>query len=317
MGAYHTPVLLNETIEGLNVQPGGRYIDCTVGEGGHSAAILDKSSPGGQLLGFDADPQAIKTARTALREYGKSVLLVNENFNHLEEIAAEHHFQPVHGILFDLGISSAQLAHEARGFSFSTDAPLDMRMSPEQDLTAAQIVNDYSESDLAKIIWDYGEERRSRKIARFIVENRPLKSTTELARIVTKAVNGERGRIHPATRTFQALRIAVNQELENLRFALQQAVNLLGKGGRLVVISFHSLEDRLVKELITRESRGCICPPQTPVCTCEHVPRLRPVNKKVITPKADEIALNPRSRSAKMRVAERIGQSEQKGGEMI
>ncbi len=317
MGAYHTPVLLNETIEGLNVQPGGRYIDCTVGEGGHSAAILDKSSPGGQLLGFDADPQAIKTARTALREYGKSVLLVNENFNHLEEIAAEHHFQPVHGILFDLGISSAQLAHEARGFSFSTDAPLDMRMSPEQDLTAAQIVNDYSESDLAKIIWDYGEERRSRKIARFIVENRPLKSTTELARIVTKAVNGERGRIHPATRTFQALRIAVNQELENLRFALQQAVNLLGKGGRLVVISFHSLEDRLVKELISRESRGCICPPQTPVCTCEHVPRLRPVNKKVITPKADEIALNPRSRSAKMRVAERIGQSEQKGGEMI
>jgi 16S rRNA (cytosine1402-N4)-methyltransferase len=307
---HHTPVMLKETLEALVVQPGGRYVDCTVGEGGHSAAILAQSSPGGQLLGFDADPQAIRTAQIALREYGKSVLLVNENFNRLEEIATKHNFSPVHGILFDLGMSSLQLAQEGRGFSFQEDAPLDMRFSPDQDLTAAQIVNDLSEGELAMLIWNYGEEPRSRKIAKRIVENRPVKTTLELAEIVTKAVNGERGRIHPATRTFQALRIAVNREIENLRSALEQAVNILGIGGRLVVISFHSLEDRPVKEFLGREAKGCICPPETPLCICGHTPRIRLVSKGVIKPLADEIEANPRSRSAKMRVAERIGQLE-------
>jgi len=308
MEQYHVPVMLKETIEALQVQPGGRYIDCTVGQGGHAAAILEWSSPGGQLLGLDADPQAIKTAQFTLREYGKSMLLINENFGRLEKVASEHHFRPVHGVLFDLGVSSLQLVDEERGFSFQRDGPLDMRFDPDQELTAAEIVNDFPEDDLAKLIWSYGEERRSRRIARRIVESRPVTTTLELAGIVAKAVNGEKGRIHPATRTFQALRIAVNREVENLILALEQAVNLLGFGGRLVVISFHSLEDRAVKELLSREARRCICPPETPVCTCRHTPRLRLVSKGVIRPTVDEIEANPRSRSAKLRVAERIGQ---------
>ncbi|MCL0078326.1 16S rRNA (cytosine(1402)-N(4))-methyltransferase RsmH [Dehalococcoidia bacterium] len=308
MEQWHQPVMLKETVEALQVQPGGRYIDCTVGQGGHAAAILEWSSPGGQLLGLDADPQAIKTAQFTLREYGKSVLLINENFGRLEKVASEHNFRPVHGVLFDLGLSSLQLVDEERGFSFRRDGPLDMRFGPDQELTAAEIVNDFPEDELARLIWSYGEERRSRRIARCIVESRPVTTTLELAGIVAKAVNGERGRIHPATRTFQALRIAVNREMENLMLALEQAVNLLGFGGRLVVISFHSLEDRPVKELLSREARRCICPPETPVCTCRHTPRLRLVSKGIIRPTVEEIEANPRSRSAKLRVAERIGQ---------
>lgn len=300
--------MLKETIEALRVQPGGRYIDCTVGQGGHAAAILERSSPGGQLLGLDADPQAIKTVQFTLRKYGKSVLLINENFNRLEKVASEHNFRPVHGVLFDLGLSSLQLAGEERGFSFRRNGPLDMRFGPDQELTAAEIVNDFPEDELAKLIWRYGEERRSRRIARCIVESRPVKTTLELARIVAKAVNGERGRIHPATRTFQALRIAVNREVENLVLALEQAVDLLGFGGRLVVISYHSLEDRPVKELLSREARGCICPPEASECICKHTPRLRLVSKGVIRPTAHEIEANPRSRSAKLRVAECVGQ---------
>ncbi len=306
MDQFHVPVMLKETLAALRVQPGGRYVDCTVGQGGHAAAILEGSSPGGQLLGFDADPQAIKVAQFTLQEYGKSVLLINDNFSRLEKVSSEHNFRPVHGVLFDLGVCSLQLAEEGRGFSFRLDGPLDMRFAPDQELTAAEIVNDFPEDDLAKLIWSYGEERRSRRIARGIVASRPVKTTLELAGIVAKAVNGERGRIHPATRTFQALRIAVNREVENLILALKQAVNLLGCGGRLVVISFHSLEDRPVKELMRREASGCICPPETPVCICTHTPRLRLVSKGIVRPTADEIEANPRSRSAKLRVAERI-----------
>lgn len=302
----HDPVLVAESIHALNVQPGGRYIDCTVGGGGHARAIMEASSPGGQLLGIDADPRAIEAARKSLEPYGRSVLLVNENFRHLEEVASRCHFRPVHGVLFDLGMSSLQLAEEGRGFSFQSDAPLDMRFSPEQEVTAAEIVNELPESALAELIWIYGEEPKSRRIARQIVAHRPLRSTLELARVISGAVNGERGRIHPATRTFQALRMAVNKEIENLREALEQAVRVLGVGGRLVVISFHSLEDRLVKEFFSRESRRCVCPPEVPVCTCNHVPRLRSVIKGVVRPSAEEIDRNPRSRSARMRVAERI-----------
>lgn len=306
MKQHHIPVLLHETIEALALQPRGRYIDCTVGEGGHSAAIIEGSSPGGQLLGFDADPQAIQTAQTRLSDYGKSVLLFNENFSHLEEIASANNFRPVQGILFDLGMSSLQLSDESRGFSFQKDAPLDMRFSRTQRLTASEIVNHYPEKDLATLIWSYGEEPRSRRIAKYIVNNRPLKTTLELAQIVIKAVNGKRGKTHPATRTFQALRIAVNREIENLKLALEQSIRLLGFGGRLVVISFHSIEDRPVKEFMNRESRGCICPSETPECTCAHIPHLRLVNKKAIKPTAEEVRANPRSRSAKLRVAERI-----------
>ena len=306
MELYHQSVLLEEAIQALQVQPGGRYIDCTVGAGGHSSAIMESSDPGGQLIGFDADPQSILAAQFALKKYGRSVLLVNENFNCIEEVCTYYNFRPVHGVMFDLGMSSLQLSSHGRGFSFQHDAPLDMRFSPDQELTADQIINDLSESELATLIWNYGEERKSRKIAKRIIENRPLRTTKELARVVSKAVNGERGKIHPATKTFQALRMAVNREIDNLRTALEQAVNLLGFGGRLAVISFHSLEDRQVKEFMVRESKSCICPPETPVCTCKHTPRLRLVSKGVIKPTAEEISINPRSRSAKMRVVERI-----------
>ncbi len=298
--------MLEEAIDALQVEPGGRYVDCTIGEGGHSAEILAKSFPGGQLLGIDADPQAIKTARSRLKKFDKSILLINENFNMLEKICTQYSFRPVHGILFDLGMSSSQLDEGWRGFSFQKEAPLDMRFSPDQQISAADIVNDYPENELAMIIWKYGEEPRSRRIARSIVRNRPLKTTSELARVITREINGERKRIHPATRTFQALRIAVNQEIDNLRLAMDQAVNILGINGRLVIISFHSLEDRAVKEFFNLEARQCICPPETPVCRCGHQPRLRIINRKVIKPSLREIEMNPRSRSARMRVAERI-----------
>lgn len=306
MKYHHIPVMLDQAIEALKVVPGGRYIDCTVGEGGHSQAILERSMPGGQLLGFDADPQAIQAARSKLYRFGKSVLLINDNFVNLKAVCLQYNFRPVHGILFDLGMSSAQLDKAEGGFSFQKEAPLDMRFSPDQKLSAAEIVNDYSENDLAMIIWKYGEEPKSRRIARDIVRNRPLKTTLELARVIAKAVNVERKKIHPATRVFQALRIAVNQEIENVTAALEQAVEILGINGRLVVISFHSLEDRAVKEFFKLESTECICPPQTPECSCDHIPRLRIINKKVMKPSSTEITSNPRSRSARMRIAEKI-----------
>jgi 16S rRNA (cytosine1402-N4)-methyltransferase len=301
----HIPVLLDEVIDALQVQPGGRYIDCTVGEGGHATAILEKSSPGGMLLGIDADSQAIAVAKERLLPYGRAALLINENFTNLAAICSRLDFHPVHGILFDLGLSSLQLANTSRGFSFQFDAPLDMRFNPAQELTAAAIVNTFPEQDLATIIKTYGEERNSRQIAKLIVASRPLNTTLELAAVVRRAI-GIRRRIHPATRTFQALRIVVNQELEHLKVALEQSVNLLGFGGRVVVISYHSLEDRLVKEYLRKESQDCICPPQTPVCVCGHKASLKLIAKKAIVPLPSEIAANPRSRSAKMRVAERI-----------
>jgi 16S rRNA (cytosine1402-N4)-methyltransferase len=302
----HEPVLLEESIKALQIQRGGRYIDCTVNGGGHAAAILEESAPGGQLLGIDADPEAIKVAKERFKSYGNNVILVNENFRYLESICNRYSFRPVNGIIFDLGMSSLQLEASGRGFSFQQDSPLDMRFSPRQSLTAADIVNTYSEHELARILQRYGEEYRGRQIAARIVERRPLRSTLELSRVVEDAVGGGRGRIHPATKTFQALRIVVNEELESLQLALGQALNLLGSGGRVVVISFHSLEDRLVKELLRRESQGCLCPPSVPVCVCGHKPKLRIVTKKAVRPSPGEMQANPRSRSAKMRVGERI-----------
>jgi len=305
LSGSHVPVMLRETIDALAVQPGGRYIDCTLGGGSHAAAILERSSPGGQLLGIDADPRAIEVAGARLEAYRDSVLLVNENFADLQAICIKYDFFPVHGILFDLGLSSLQLNGDGRGFSFQHNAPLDMRLSPGQEVTAADIINTYSEAELAHLIRVYGEEGYSRRIAHHIVKERPIKTTLKLARTVERAV-GRRGRIHPATKTFQALRIAVNRELEHLEDALKQAINLLGFEGRLVVISYHSLEDRIVKRFMQQEARDCICPPSTPVCVCGHKARLRLVSRKVITPSESEVQQNPRSRSAKLRVAERI-----------
>lgn len=302
----HKPVLLSEAVEVLHAQPGKRYVDCTLGSGGHAAAILAKIMPDGQLLGIDADPEAIETSKTRLANYTKSTILINDNFANLESICRESDFLPVHGILFDLGLSSTQLEVSERGFSFQNDGPLDMRFSPAQELTAADIINILPEDKLSQLIKTYGEERHSRWIARHIIESRPINSTLQLVSIVEKAIGSHRGKIHPATRTFMALRIAVNRELENLVTALKQTIVCLKHQGRLVVISYHSLEDRIVKQFMQRESKGCLCPPETPVCQCGHVPSLKIISKKVITPSLTEIKSNPRSRSAKLRVAERL-----------
>ncbi len=309
--ATHIPVLLNEAIEALAVQPGGRYIDCTLGAGGHAVAILERSSPGGQLLGIDADPRAIKIATPRLEAYKDSTLLINENFVNLQAICLKYDFLPVHGILFDLGLSSLQLNNNNRGFSFKHDTPLDMRFSPSQEVTAADIINTFPENKLARLIKAYGEEGYSRQIAHHIIQERPIKTALHLAQVIEQTIGSRRGKIHPATRTFQALRIAVNRELEHLEAGLKQAINLLGFEGRLVVISYHSLEDRIVKQLMQQESRGCICLPNTPACICGHTARLKLISKKVITPATTEVQLNPRSRSAKLRAAEHITTQEE------
>lgn len=302
----HIPVLLSEAAEGLQAQPGECFVDCTVGLGGHAATMLEKISPSGRLLGIDADSEAIKTAQTKLIDYGKAVTLVNDNFVNLEAICVEYHFYPVDGILFDLGVSSLQLDTAQRGFSFQSEAALDMRFNSRQRLTAADIVNTFSETELIHIIKEYGEERHSRRLARHIVQSRPITTTSELVRVVKQVLGGKHAKIHPATRTFMALRIAVNSELQNLKSALQQAIKLLRPGGRLVVISYHSLEDRIVKEFMQREASSCICPPGTVICCCGHIPTLKLISRKVIKPSPLEVESNPRSRSAKLRIAERL-----------
>ncbi len=304
----HVPVLLDEVTAGLQPRSGGRFIDCTVGLGGHAAAILERISPSGRFLGIDADPDAIKISEDKLSDYGEAVTLVNDNFVNLEAIWKEYQFHPVDGILFDLGVSSLQLDTAERGFSFHLDAPLDMRFNSEQGLTASDVINRFSEQELAKLIERYGEERHSRRIARHIVQNRPITTTRELAQLVEQALaaSTHRGRIHPATRTFMALRIAVNNELQNLELALKQTPNLLRSGGRLAVISYHSLEDRIVKQFMRYAASRCVCPPGTVVCRCGHVPTLALISRKVIRPTSLEIESNPRSRSARLRIAERL-----------
>jgi len=302
----HVPVLLDEVIAGLQARRGGYFVDCTVGLGGHAAAILEIISPSGKLLGIDADPEAIKISQDKLSDYGEAVTLVNDNFVNLEAIYRRYHFHPVDGILFDLGVSSLQLDTAERGFSFHLDAPLNMRFDSEPGLTASDIVNSFSEQELAKLIEKYGEERHSRRIARHIVQNRPIATTVELAHLVEQALGGKRAKIHPATRTFMALRIAVNNELQNLELALKQTIDLLRPGGRLTVISYHSLEDRIVKQFMRDAASSCLCPPGTVICRCGHTPTLKLISRKVIKPTSLEIESNPRSRSAKLRIAERL-----------
>jgi 16S rRNA (cytosine1402-N4)-methyltransferase len=303
----HEPVMLREVIAALAVRPGGRYLDCTVDGGGHAEAILALASPGGSLLGLDADPEVAALARERLARFGDDVAIVQANFRDLDAVARERSFAPVNGILFDLGLSSHQLASSTRGFSFRIEAPLDMRFGPGPETTASYWVNEVREEELANLIWQFGEERQSRRIANVIVNRRPLRTTLDLAKAVEQAVGRKPGsQSHPATKTFQALRIAVNQELASLIEALPRALGLLGFGSRLVVISYHSLEDRIVKQFIARETRDCICPPQQPVCTCGHKTTLKAVSRGALTPSQEEVRANPRSRSAKLRVAERV-----------
>jgi 16S rRNA (cytosine1402-N4)-methyltransferase len=303
----HEPVMLREVLAALDVRPGGRYVDCTLDGGGHAEAIMDVATPGGTLLGIDEDFDVMSMARERLSRFGDNVAYVQGNFRNVDSICRERGFAPVNGILFDLGLSSHQLASDARGFSFRTESPLDMRFGPQVETTAAYWVNEVGEEELADLIWRFGEERQSRRIARAIVNGRPMRTTTDLAKAVEQAVGRRPGsQIHPATKTFQALRIAVNQELASLAEALPRAHGLLGFGSRLVVISYHSLEDRIVKQFIARESRDCICPPSQPVCTCGHKATLRPITRGALMPSQEEIATNPRSRSARLRAAERL-----------
>ena len=305
--AVHKPVMLREVIAGLNVRPGGRYVDGTVGAGGHAAAIMDAAEPGGTLVGMDKDPEALERASTQLARFGPDVRLVQGDYARMGEVCRKLDFVPVHGVLLDLGLSSIQLDQSERGFSFRREAPLDMRFDPSQELTAEEVINEYSERDLIDIIQRFGEEPRARSIAKRIIRRRPLRTTTDLAKVVEEAVGGRvRRQSHPATRTFQALRIAVNQELLSLADALPEAYGLLGDLGRLVVLSYHSLEDRIVKTFFQRESRDCICPPKQPVCTCGHKAGLRQVSRGAVRPSPEETADNPRSRSARLRVAERL-----------
>ena len=303
---YHQPVLLIESIHLLNIHPGGMYVDCTIGEGGHATAILQQATPGGRLLGIDLDPETVQQAQHRLKSHQETLTLVQGNYASLVELAAKVGISQAHGVLIDLGLSSRQLEASGRGFTFQRDEPLDMRYDPNEELTAAMVVNEYAVEKLARLIQLYGEERRAWAIARAIASRRPLHSTRELANLVAEMNRRTRERIHPATRTFQALRIEVNQELENLEEGLTGAIELLKPGGRLVVISYHSLEDRIVKSTLGTEAKGCLCPPKSPTCICGHIARLKLVSRKVVRPSPQEVLANARSRGARMRVAERL-----------
>ena len=304
MNSQHVSVLLQETLQALAIRPGGHFIDGTLGAGGHAAAILQASSPDGALLALDADPAALARSRERLSPFGARVTLIHDTFANLGQVAREHGWYAVDGIVLDLGLSSDQLADEVRGFSFA-GRELDMRFDVTRGEPVSALLNELSPEELADLLYRYGEERASRRIARAIVAARPIQSARQLADVVAKAKGGRHGKIHPATQTFQALRIAVNDELGALEAVLPQTVELLRPGGRLAVITFHSLEDRIVKNFYRIESRDCICPVEQPVCTCGHRATLKIITAKPIEPTAAEVATNPRARSAKLRVAER------------
>jgi 16S rRNA (cytosine1402-N4)-methyltransferase len=302
----HLPALYNEIIHAMQPHQGGLYVDGTIGAGGHAWGILQASSPDGHLLGMDVDPQALKLASEKLEKFGNRVHIVRASYITLLKQLAVLKWRLVDGILLDLGLSSMQLDTQARGFSFQTEAPLNMRFDPDGKTSAADLVNHLNEVELADLLFRYGEEHRSRQVARAIVNARPITTTLHLAKVVAEVTSGGKSGIHPATRTFQALRIAVNGELEALEEVLPQTLEALTPGGRLAIIAFHSLEDRIVKQFMRRESRDCICSPDQPDCTCGHKATLREVTRKPIRPQEDELRNNPRSRSARLRVAERI-----------
>lgn len=321
-GAGHAPVLLAEATAALMPRPGGRYLDGTLGGGGHTKALLDASAPDGHVLAVDADPAAIVRAQARFPDAidAGRLIVVHGNFADLAEIARAEAFVSVDGVLLDLGLSSCQLDSPERGFAFRFAGPLDMRFDPASGEPAAALVNYLPERELADLLFRYGEEPKSRRIAAAIVRERarsPIDSTDRLAAIVERAVGGRRGAdTHPATRTFQALRIATNDELAALERALDGAVSILAPEGRLAVIAFHSLEDRIVKRFIADRVAGCICPPRQPICTCDRQPSLRRVNRRAIRPGPTELAANPRSRSAVLRVAANLAPGTDDRGEM-
>ncbi len=303
----HIPVLLPAVLDGLGLRPGALVIDGTLGLGGHAGAILDATAPGGRVLGFDRDLRALETARSRLAAAGDRLVTVHASYADMAGVAPGLGFGAVDGILLDLGLSSMQLDDPQRGFSFRFDGPLDMRFDAHAGQSAAGLVNGLPEGELADLIFRFGEERYSRRVARAIVRARPVTTTAQLAGIVAAAIpGGRRQKIHPATRTFQALRIAANDELGELERALPQTLGLLRPGARLAVISFHSLEDRIVKQFMKREATDCLCPPHQPVCTCGHIASLKQVTKKPVEASAEESQENPRARSARLRIAEKV-----------
>ena len=301
----HQPVLYHEIIHALQPKSPDLYVDGSVGAGGHARGILEACAPDGRLLGLDVDPQALASARETLAPYGKRVRLVQASYLYFTDALKECGWTAVQGMLLDLGVSSMQLDTAERGFSFQHEGPLDMRFDPSTPRTAADLVNGLPETELADLIYRYGEEPRARRIAEAIVRARPLTTTRQLAEVVRKSIP-EHGRIHPATRTFQALRIAVNDELKTLETTLPRATAALAPSGRLAIIAFHSLEDRIIKAFFRRESRDCLCPPRQPVCTCGHKATLRDITRRPIRPSEAEIQDNVRARSARLRVAEKL-----------
>ncbi|HEV2141173.1 MAG TPA: 16S rRNA (cytosine(1402)-N(4))-methyltransferase RsmH [Candidatus Dormibacteraeota bacterium] len=304
----HVPALSQEVIELLQPREGAVAIDCTLGQAGHARQILERITPGGRLLGIDRDPSAVRAGQESLASFGPAAVVVHGDFSELGSIASHQGFAPADLVLFDFGLSSTQIDAPQRGFSFRADGPLDMRMDPTSELTAARVVNEYGEAELERILREYGEERWARRIAQFIVARRPLRTTRELAAAVESAIPRKAWPrdIHVATRTFQAIRIEVNDELGQIESGLRAALSTLTPGGRMATISFHSLEDRLVKSFFNVESKDCICPPQQPVCTCGHRATLRIITRHPVRPSEEEVAANPRARSARLRVAEKL-----------
>ncbi|MDO9515319.1 MAG: 16S rRNA (cytosine(1402)-N(4))-methyltransferase RsmH [Syntrophales bacterium] len=308
---FHEPVMLKETVDSLDCAPGGVYFDGTLGGGGHAYEILVRTAPEGVLIGVDRDDDALSESARRLEPFGDRALLVKGNFADIGTIVPELGFQGVRGILLDLGVSSHQFDIPDRGFAFSLDAPLDMRMDQQSGVTAFDIVNGFPEERLKKIIKEYGEEMMPGRIVRAISERRklsPIRTTGELAAIIAGALPGrlKQKRIHPATKTFQALRIAVNNELENLHTAIESGIDMLEEGGRFSIIAFHSLEDRMVKNLFRSWEKGCICPPDFPVCCCNRKSKLKVLTRRPVMPGEAEIISNPRARSARLRTAVRI-----------
>lgn len=306
---HHISVLMEETVDFLVTNPEGIYVDCTLGGSGHARRVVERLAPTGRLIGIDQDSAAIAVAKERLADARCLVDIVNDNFSNLEVVLSQLNIEKVDGFLFDLGVSSHQLDVAERGFSYMNDAPLDMRMDTEAKLSAFEIVNDYEEAELARIIYTYGEERWAKRIAKFIVEARvekPLATTGELVDIIKRAIPAaarkEGG--HPAKRTFQAIRIAVNNELGILEESFRCAVKHLKKGGRICIITFHSLEDRIAKQTLQSLAKGCICPPRLPVCVCNHQAEVKIIGKPLVAT-ADELENNSRARSAKLRVAEK------------
>ena len=310
MDFHHVSVLLNETLDGLAIKPDGTYVDCTLGGGGHSHAIGERLSTEGMIIGLDQDVAALEAASRRLSDLSCQVKVIQTNFSNLKNALQEAGIHKVDGFIFDLGVSSHQLDTADRGFSYMQDGPLDMRMNQSGALTAETIVNTYSSEDLYRIIWDYGEERWAKRIVQFILaarEEAPITTTFQLVDVIKRAIPAKARQEgpHPAKRTFQALRIEVNQELQILHDAFVDAVSMLQPGGRIAVITFHSLEDRITKQTFKELAQGCTCPPNLPVCVCHHVPLVKAKNK-AIEPSQKEVEENPRSRSAKLRVAVKV-----------